>query len=211
MFGEFKALGSAINPADIPSADPTEWQKGSKSLSNAFERYPARMYIQNLDIPEQEALHVQFNPAELDETIGTNLAKITSPGLSHEHVHFINTKNLKYSFTLYFHALMGNRMQGASMEARLESLQQARRFLHSLCYPRANASDVATGGAPRVLFVWPKMVSIQAVIDGDINFKYTEFTADGLPYAFTATVPLSEIRDLKLTSQDVFSNGTLKR
>jgi hypothetical protein len=158
---------------------------------------PARMSIAN--VSSGESIEAQFNPAELEEALEVNWARQTVPGLSHQPLQFVNTGNLKFTLELLFEA----QNPASDVDRNL----RARRFLHSLCYPRRGAADVVGGGPPRVLFVWPTFVSLTCMI-ASLSFKYSRFNLAGTPIHFTARIALEEIRDVRLLSEDVLANGT---
>ncbi|MEO7729594.1 MAG: peptidoglycan-binding protein [Kofleriaceae bacterium] len=158
---------------------------------------PARMSIAN--VSSGESIEAQFNPTELEEALEVNWARQTVPGLSHQPLQFVNTGNTKFTLELNFEA------QDTTTD--LEQIQRSRRFLLSLCYPRRGAQDVAGGGPPRVLFVWPTVVSLTCVISS-LSFKYSRFNLEGTPVQFTAKLTLEEIRDVRLVSEDVLASGT---
>jgi hypothetical protein len=158
---------------------------------------PTRMSIAN--VSSGESIEAQFNPTELEEALEVNWARLTVPGLSHQPLQFVNTGNTKFTLELQFEA------QNATTD--VERNLRARRFLQSLCYPRRGAANVAGGGPPRVLFVWPTFVSLTCVI-ASLSFKYSRFNLAGTPIHFTAKVALEEIRDVRLLSEEVLANGT---
>ena len=158
---------------------------------------PARMSIVNLSTTD--SVEAQFNPADFEEALEVNWARQTVPGLSHQPLQFVNTGNVKFTLELNFEA--------QDPAADLDQLLGARRFLQSLCYPRRGAADVAGGGPPRALFVWPTIVSLTCVITS-LTFKYSRFNLAGTPVQFTAKVGLEEIRDVRLLSEDVLANGS---
>jgi len=158
---------------------------------------PARMSIVNLSTTD--SVEAQFNPADFEEALEVNWARQTVPGLSHQPLQFVNTGNVKFTLELNFEA--------QDPAADLDQLLGARRFLQSLCYPRRGAADVAGGGPPRALFVWPTIVSLTCVITS-LTFKYSRFNLAGTPVQFTAKLGLEEIRDVRLLSEDVLTSGS---
>jgi len=160
-------------------------------------RRPARMSIAN--VATGESIEAQLNPSELEEALEVAYNRLTIPGLSHQPLQFTNTGNLKLTFELMFEAL--------EPAADLPRLLLARRFLQSLCYPPRGAQDVRSGGPPRALFIWPNLASLTCVITG-LTFKHQRFNLEGTPVQFSAKVTLEEIRDVRLTSEDVYLDGT---
>lgn len=155
------------------------------------------MSIANLS--SGESIDAQFNPSELEEQLEVTWTRQTVPGLSHQPLQYVHTGNVRFPIELNFDAL--------DPTTSIDQVLHARRFLQSLCYPRRGAGDVAGGGPPRVLFVWPRLVSLTCVITA-LGLKYTRFSLDAVPVQFTARVTLEEIRDVRLLSEDVLANGS---
>jgi hypothetical protein len=164
---------------------------------NVAAQVPSRMSIAN--VSTGDSVDAQFNPTELEESLEVNWARQTVPGLSHQPLQFVNTGNVKFTLELNF--------ETQDPGADLDQLLRARRFLQSLCYPRRGAADVASGGPPRALFVWPTIVSLTCVITS-LTFKYSRFNVAGTPVQFTAKIGLEEIRDVRLLSEEVLANGS---
>jgi len=160
-------------------------------------RRPARMAIVN--VATGESVEAQFNPTELEEALEVTWARQTVPGLSHQPLQYVHTGNARFTLELHFEV--------QDPTTSLEQLHRARRFLQSLCYPRRGAEDVASGGPPRALFVWPGVISLTCVVTG-LSFRYSRFNLDGVPVQFTAKVALEEIRDVRLTADEVLADGT---
>lgn len=165
-------------------------------VPSSFLAKPERMYV--VDLKTLEEMTAQFNPAEFEETIKVVWSKLISPGLSHERTHYSHTENYKMSFELIFDALAG----GGTVDGNLD----ARDFLQSLCYAKAGARTVNDGEPTRVLFVWPGMASFTAKID-ELKFKHSRFNSQGRSTYFKVDVQLEEIRDQRLTSEEVRENG----
>jgi hypothetical protein len=163
----------------------------------AVSQVPARMSLAN--ISTGESIDAQFNPTELEEALEVNWARQVVPGLSHQPLQYVHTGNDKFTLELYFDAL--------DPTTDLAHIQHARRFLQSLCYARRGAQSLVGGAPPRVLFVWPTVVSLTTVITA-LSFKYSRFNLAGTPIQFTTKVTLEEIRDVRLVAEDVLANGT---
>lgn len=159
---------------------------------------PQRMYF--VDLRTAETMEALFNPSELEEALDVLYNELGIPGLSHSPLQYSGTSNHKFSFDLY---AVGD---GATGRAQIEDF---RKFLLSLCYPAAAADSVLTGAPPRVLFVWPELVSLQARILS-VGFKHQRFALDGGTTRFVASLKLSEVRDTRLTSEDVRRLGTVR-
>jgi hypothetical protein len=151
------------------------------------------------NLANNEVLEAQFNPTDFEETVGVNWARQTVPGLSHQVKQFINTKDVQFKLELF------NRVSDGG-PAELARIKDARKFLYAACHPR-RAQSLVGGGAPRLLFVWPKLITLTCVIDS-LTFKYTRFNIEGDPVSYTSTLVLEEIRDVVVTMEDILDLDT---
>lgn len=165
-------------------------------LNESLGLRPPRMSLINL--ATGVGLDVQFNPTEFSEKLGVNYARQVVPGLGYAVLQYVNTNNLTWSMEIYYTASPG--------PDALEQLKRARRWLHSVCYPR-NANSVGSGGAPRLLFVWPDVFAMTCVLTEHAG-KFTRFNAAGQPVQYTATVTFEDARDTRILSEEVFQVGT---
>ncbi len=161
---------------------------------------PDRMTFGNLS--NGRTLEAFFNPTEFEENVKPEYAKIKTLGNSHEIHQYQGTTSHGFSFDMSFSAFDD---QGA----RLDDVAFARKFLLSLCYSSRSAKTISQGTPPRVLFVWPSVVSISSLIQS-VRIKNTDFAKNGRITRFTATVSLDEVRDERLYAEDVLANGTLR-
>lgn len=148
---------------------------------------------------EQAEVEVQFNPTEFQRSMEVEYARQTVPGLPHKILQYVSTSNSVFEMELYFQAHHRDQM--------LTNLT-TRNFLESLCYPRG-VSQFVDAAPPRVLFMWPRFVSMTCVVTG-MTDNYTQFTQLGRPREFTVTLTLEEIRQVRMLSEDVWLTG-LKR
>lgn len=169
----------------------------ANSNLSALQRKASKMYL--TDLKTLETLTAQYNPDAFEEIIHVMWARLQPPGLSHARLQYDHTDNHRVVYELIYDAL-----DGGNVDGNLD----ARNFLQSLCYSKRGAQTVADGEATRLLFVWPGMLSLTCVIDGEMKFKHTRFGVDGRTTFFTVTMQLSEIRDTQLFSEDVRQNGT---
>ncbi len=170
------------------------------AIETTFNTKPAAVTLVNVVTGEARA--VQFNPGDLEEALGANYAKLVVPGLSHQRKHFVHTEDVTYTFDLFQHALGS----GETSADYLRGIREDRRFLYALTHPW-RADGINRGGAPRVLFIWPKLISLTCVVT-KLSFKYTMFNKDGAPVAWTCKVVMEEIRDAFVSMEDILNNGT---
>lgn len=164
-------------------------------MSN-LDRRPPRLHFVNLETGEE--MDAQFNPTEFEKTIPVNVQRREVPGLSHQPIQFASTGNMTIPIELYL-----------CVETRAELLYsvQVERFFESLCYPSAGAGDVATGGLPRLLVVWPQNFAFVAMLTSGLRVRTTRFNVFGNGTEKTLSFVCEEARDYRLTSEDVRSNG----
>lgn len=156
---------------------------------------PVRMTITNLRTGETQT--VMANPRELELAFDVGWNDLEVPGQSHTPLQFKNVGNVGFPLELYCSEFMNDRI----------TLDDHSRFLQSLCYPDYDASNVLEGAPPRVLIVWPNVMSL-TVIFRSFSIRYTHFALDdGRPIRFTASVKVSEIRDMRLSAADVRAQG----
>lgn len=155
-----------------------------------------RLNITNLD--NGNVLTPQFNPAEFTEAFDVNYARQRVPGLSHTVLQYVNTNNDKLTMQLVFIA--------DTEEQATENLR-AKRVLQSYGYPRRGGDQVIGGGPPRLLVIWPNVISLRCVL-ASVSFNFTRFDRTGRPIQFTADVGFEEIRSIRLLSDEVELDGS---
>jgi hypothetical protein len=166
-------------------------------MANDFQS-PQHALLVNLALGE--TLAAQFNPTELEESMGVNYSRLTVPGLSHQVMQYVHTENVTYSFDLFFDATD----YGTEGPDRITT---SRNFLYAACHPKATPGRIVGAGAPELLFVWPNMISLVCLLT-KLNFRYTRFNKLLMPTAYTATVTLEELRSSIVTMEDVSTFGT---
>jgi hypothetical protein len=164
-----------------------------------FGEAPTRIALVNIDTAEP--LWVQYNPESFEEKIDVNWAQIVIPGLSHQPMQFTHTKNYSTKLELFFNA--------EGREGSVAMLDEARKWLMAACYPEGQAETIDRGGPPRILFVWPTIVSMEIVLNS-LSFKHELFNLDMSMRQFRATLDMMEIRDTRITGADVRRDGTIR-
>jgi hypothetical protein len=154
-----------------------------------------------------DTLAAQFNPESLEEELGAAYQKLKVQGLSHQVKQFEHTEDWTAKFELTFDALSDQSFLGPNPD-----IQRPRRLLQSWVYPKPGSGKVLTSAPTRVLFVWPGVIIITAVIT-KMTFKHTRFNfmgADITPTLFKASLTVEEIRDTLLLASDVLRQGTVR-
>ncbi len=162
---------------------------------------PQRMSIANL--VTGESMDVLFNPTELAKSFNVKWNRLEVPGLPHEVLQYKGTSNLKVPLQLIAHAFT----QRATPAMLIDEFEK---FIMSLGYPSENAQSVASGAPPRCLVIWPSVLVFTAVLVDEVKFTHTQFAAQGGSLRYAANVTFEEIRDTRLTSEDVRFFGTLR-
>lgn len=162
-----------------------------------FELVLPKMSLTNL--VNGETLPAQYNPEQLEEEIGANYAKLAVLGLSHQVKQFAHTDDLTFAFTLHWRATRG--------PAGMQELLRARRFMHAACAPVGVAGSIRKAGPPRILFVWPGLISLTSVVT-KARVVLDSFNKTLLPGHLSMAVTLEEVRDVNITSEEVFAVGT---
>ena len=166
------------------------------AAGGAIQQRAPRMYLQ--DLQTLEIVEAQFNPAKLNEVLAVDWNRLVSPGNSHRRMQYSYTDNHKVTFELIFDALQAG---------NVTDMEDARRFLFSLCYAKKGAQNIREGEATRVLFVWPNLFTMTCVMT-NVAFEHTAFNLAGQPIYSTAKIAIEEIRDARLYSEDVRATGT---
>jgi hypothetical protein len=146
-----------------------------------------------------------LNPTELREQVQVNYSRLQVPGLSHQVLQFSSTGNVSLPVELYLDKFFA---RGVSAEDDPDILD-FKRFLQALTVPAGGASDVASGGPPRALLVWPGLVSLTCVVTS-LEFRYEQFGVRGEVLVYRAQVTFEEIRDSRTTSEEMRVQGSLR-
>lgn len=167
------------------------------TLADAVGPRPPKMTVTN--IVTGDVLEAQYNPTELEEKVGANWARLAALGNSHETLQFTNGKNDLFNFTLFWSSANGGPAQQTVIE-------RARRFLKSVVKPRSviGGGLIKSAGAPRVLFVWPNLLSVECIVT-DVTLKHTRFNLLGQTVFYSAVCALEVIRDDFISSDDVLN------
>src|SRR5215208_4821511 len=112
---------------------------------------PPRLVLVNLVTREQ--LEVWANPPTLTEQRSAQWNRLGVPGLGHQPLQYGGTTNRRIPDVVL---ILDRRTHP---EADIEA---ARRFFDALVAP---AGSAAPSAPPRVLFVWPKLLSLEAVTE----------------------------------------------
>lgn len=157
-----------------------------------------RMSLTNISTGER--IEAQFNPTSIQENITIEYSRQQVLGMSHQPLQYKNTGNQQLPLELYWRS---------ESRTEIEAHQDNRKFLYSLCYPRSGATNVVGGAPPRVLIVWPNYLSLTCVVTG-LSIRAEQFNNELTPVKWSCSVALEEIRDVRLTSEEVRASGLVR-
>lgn len=180
-------------------------------MVSAAARKPRRVSLTNLNTGE--GWMAMFNPTTFEEQVEVNWNRQHVLGLSHEPLQYGNTGNWNFELDLY---MRGNKpttvnpFTEATVKDKspkgLSDIMAIRKFLMSLAYPVSGAT-IGEGGPPRVLVVWPHIMSLVCVVTS-LKLANQRFNFEGYPVEYVASVGFEEIRDTRITSGDIRQLGT---
>jgi len=159
---------------------------------------PPRMTITN--VATAVSLEAQANPVQFAEAVSAAHDDDTVLGLSHQPSQFKNTTNFTVDFELHYMV--------RDVASHIE-MMRARRLLFSLCYPMGAADEVGSAGSPRALLVWPGMLSLTCKVRS-VRITHSRFNRQARSVEFRATIQLTEIRDVRITSEQVYNDDEFR-
>lgn len=169
------------------------------TFSGAATARMPRIIIAN--VRTGEGYEMPFVPERLEERLAAVRARIDIFGLPHQRRQYRGTSNHTISGLEFF-------FRGTT-EAEVANIHNGRRFLLSLMYPSETADSVDNGGTPRILFVWPQLFSMTCELD-TITITHEKFNSQGLTTVFRARLDFEEVRDVRLSSEEVRAVGTIR-
>lgn len=174
-----------------------EGYQAENSLADDGNARPPRVVFKNLQT--RELVSAPYVPNQFTEEVSTNWARLESIGQSHSTLHYVNTDNYALKgIEFYFNA-------ESIQEA--EEIHDIRRFLMAACYAPAQAGSIFASAPPRILMVWQQMIRMTFIIE-NLKIDHQKFNKKGLTTRYVAKMDLTEIRDLRLTSNEVRVVGT---
>lgn len=162
------------------------------SLDAALSRAPRCALV---NIATGESMECLFNPTQLTEKLQVNWNHLVVPGLSHQVLQFQSTSNRQLAGVEFYL----DRFFAATLPGDVNILE-FRAFLRALTVPPAGAATVAGTAPPRVLFLWPGVVTIECVV-ASVEFQYKQLAVDSSVLVYTANVTFEEILDTRVTSE----------
>lgn len=161
-----------------------------------------------VNLATNERFRFPFNPTYLEETIQANFVRMSVPGLSHERLSYSGTSNKTIPLELFLSQLGIDTKRGEAGSPPYVATT-IKNFLESLVYPQGGQDgiDGVTHGTPRVLFIWPRMISMVARVT-KIQFLHRSFSSrTGATAVLVANLTLEEDRDSRLLMDEVRERG----
>jgi len=131
-------------------------------------------------------------PATLDEVVSVTYARQTVPGLSHKRSQFMNTNNKILTFDLFVDGLISD-----GDDFGPDKVEKTKRFLYSLCYPRASRRIDGAGPPKAMLSIGP--MNVVGYVE-EVSIQNTRFYSDLSVRAFKASIKFVEELDRRKTS-----------
>lgn len=157
-----------------------------------------------VNLVTNERFKFPFNPTILEETVEARFARISVPGLSHQRLQYSGTSNKKIPLELFL-SQMAIDMKRNQVGQEPFVATTIKNFLESLIYPQGG--DSVQSGTPRVLFIWPRMITMVARVM-KIQFLHRQFSVNtGATTILVAKLDLEEDRDIALLMSEVRSGG----
>jgi len=164
------------------------------SLDAALARAPRCLLV---NVTSGESLECLFNPTQVTEKLQVNWNRLAVPGLSHEPLQFKNTSNRQLSgVEFYLDRLFATEQPGDV------NIRDFLAFLRALTVPPAGTEGVPATAPPRVLFIWPSVLTVECVV-ASVEFHHKHFASDGSVLVYTAVVSFEEILDTRVTSEEL--------
>lgn len=155
----------------------------------------ARVQIGNMRTGD--IVTAQFNPAELERKVGVAYTQLEVLGLSYQPLQYKFRPNETLKFTLHFDARSIDSGDQKDVE----------RYLDALTLPTIERKDIAGGGPPDVLFLWPGLLTMRCRVT-EITYKYKQFAPTiGERIHFSTDISVVEARDTPLYAEDVLRVG----
>ena len=132
-----------------------------------------------------------FNPTQLSEKLSVNYNRLPVLGLDHQVVQYQGTANRRLDAVEFY----WDHFSALSRRGRPDILA-FRTFIGELMVPAVGAS-----APPRVLFVWPGVLTIEAVVI-DAEVQYRQVSADGTVLVYAAMVTFEEVMDVHRAAAD---------
>lgn len=163
------------------------------TLRTALARPPRCVLV---NVASGESMECLLNPTDLTEKLQVNWTRLAVPGLSHQVLQFQNANNRQLAMEFYL-----DRFFAAAQPGDVKILA-FRAFLRALTVPPAATEGVVATAPPRVIVIWPNVITLEAVVVS-VDFHYRQLATDLTVLVYTASVTFEEILDARVTSESL--------
>ncbi len=166
-----------------------------------LETGPPKASLFNLSSGETKDFF--FNPTTLEQNMGeVNYDRIGYPGLSHQRLAYQGNTNPQVPIEVFVDKISLDAANGTDVD-----VEDFKNYLQALTLP-VEGDGFTTGSAPpRVIFAWPNVTNFTAVLR-NLSFQNRTFSQEtGQVLIYTATFTLEEVRDQRLSSEEVRQHG----
>ena len=141
----------------------------------------ARCHLVN--VATAQSMECLLNPKQWSEKVQVNWNRATIPGLSYQPLQYQSTSNRQITdLEFYLDKVHASEQPGDA------DILRFRRFLRELTIPRTYHTPACP---PRVLFVWPGVLTLEGVIT-ELSLSYQQFANDGSVVIYTANCTIEE-------------------
>jgi len=158
------------------------------ALADSMGR-PARCSLVN--VTSGESFDCLFNPPQLEERIEVRWSRLSPLGLGHQVLQYESTGSRTFGGVEFY----VDRFFASAVETDPDVLAFAT-FMRALTQPPVSADTIGAAAPPRVLVVWPNVVTIETVVT-ELDLHFTDFARDGSVLLYTATCSFEQILDVQ--------------
>ena len=164
------------------------------NLTRAASRPPKCLLINTVT---GEAMEPLFNPAQITEAVQANFQRHQPPGIAWETLHYTGTSNRTFKgIEFYVDRFF------AEAQPNAPDIREFRAFLKAFMAPPATQDGTPNNAPPRMLFIWPDVAVIEAVVL-ELEFQYKQFNTYAEVVVYTATCSLEAVALRPITSESL--------
>lgn len=149
-----------------------------------------------------------MNPTKFTEAIRVAWRKQQIYGGSHPNMHYVSTDAHQLPAVEFFVSKQHMETERGRSITYSEFLE-FKRFVQALTVPARGEGEATSGAPPRVLFEWPWVISMTCIVE-NLEVTYTKFNFSGAPINYTVKVSFSEIRDVRVFSDEIMEQGSMR-
>jgi hypothetical protein len=138
-----------------------------------------------------------FNPTQVQEQVQARYQRHPALGLAWEPLHYVGSSNRTYQGVEFYVDRFFAQAQPSAPDIR-----DFRAFLRAFMAPPEASAGTPSGAPPRLLFIWPDVAVMEAVVT-DLEFQYKQFDTYGDVLVYTATCALEAVALRPVTSESL--------